>query len=65
MAIDQNKRVSVFAPFDRNCSTVPNKKIIFLFQKCGLNEVVLYSTQNICLKLWVSKYLQFYAEKIC
>ena len=26
---------------------------------------VLLSTQNICLKLWVRKYLQFYAEKFC
>ena len=23
------------------------------------------STQNICLKLWIRKYLQFYAENIC
>ena len=27
--------------------------------------VVLLSTQNICLKLWVRKYLQFYAETFC
>ena len=34
-------------------------------QKNRLNETVLLSTQNICLKLWVRKYLQFYAEKLC
>ena len=31
-------------------------------QKNRLNETVLLSTQNIYLKLWVRKYLQFYAE---
>ena len=31
-------------------------------QKNCLNETVLLSTKNICLKLWVRKYLQFYAE---
>ena len=31
-------------------------------QKNCLNETVLLSTQNICYKLWVRKYLQFYAE---
>ena len=31
-------------------------------QKNRLNETVLLSTQNICYKLWVRKYLQFYAE---
>ena len=34
-------------------------------QKNRLNETVLLSTQNICFKLWVRKYLQFYAEKFC
>ena len=34
-------------------------------QKNHLNETVLLSTQNICLKIWVRKYLQFYAEKFC
>ena len=34
-------------------------------QKNRLNETVLLSTQNMCLKLWVRKYLQFYAENIC
>ena len=31
-------------------------------QKNRLNETVLLSTQNIFLKLRVSKYLQFYAD---
>ena len=31
-------------------------------QKNRLIETVLLSTQNICLKLWVRKYLQLYAE---
>ena len=31
-------------------------------QKNRLNETVLLSTQNICLELWVRKYLQFYAD---
>ena len=26
---------------------------------------VLLSTQNICYKLWIRKYLQFYAEIFC
>ena len=34
-------------------------------QKNRLNEMVLLSTQNICYKLWVRKYFQFYAENIC
>ena len=33
--------------------------------KNRLNETVLLSTQNICLELWVRKYLQFYAEIVC
>ena len=50
------------------------RKIIFLFldqnisvgtQKNRLNEMVLSSTLNICLKLLVKKYLQFYAENFC
>ena len=31
-------------------------------QKNHLNETVLLSTQNICYKSWVGKYLQCYAE---
>ena len=51
-----------------------NRKIFFYFsaktyvvgtQKNCLNEIVLLSTQNICLKVWVRKYLQFYAELFC
>ena len=34
-------------------------------QKNRLNETVLLSTQNICLTLWVRKYLQFYTEMFC
>ena len=34
-------------------------------QKNRLDETVLLSTQNICLKLWVKKYLQFYPETFC
>ena len=34
-------------------------------QKNRLNETVLFSTQNICQKVKVRKYLQFYAENIC
>ena len=34
-------------------------------QKNRLNETVILSTQNICLILWVRKYLQFYAEIFC
>ena len=34
-------------------------------QKNRLNETVLLSTQNMCLKLRVRKYLQFHAEKFC
>ena len=53
---------------------VPNRKIIFLFsnqtyvvgtQKNCLDETVLVSTHNICWKLWVKKYWQFYAENVC
>ena len=31
-------------------------------QKNRLNETVLLRTQNICLKLWVRKYLQYIAD---
>ena len=31
-------------------------------QKKRLNETVLLGSQNVCLKLWVNKYLQFYAQ---
>ena len=34
-------------------------------QKNRLNERVLLRTQNICLKLWVGKYLQVHAEIFC
>ena len=34
-------------------------------QKNCLNEMVLLSTQNICLILLVRKYSQFYARKFC
>ena len=34
-------------------------------QKNRLNEAVLLSTKNICCKLLVRKYLQFYAGKFC
>ena len=34
-------------------------------QKNHLDETVLLGTQNICLKLRVGKYLQFYAQKFC
>ena len=34
-------------------------------QKNRLNQTVLLSTLNICQKLWVRKYLQFYAENFC
>ena len=33
-------------------------------QKNRLNETVLLSTQNICYKLWVRKYIQFYVENL-
>ena len=34
-------------------------------QKNRLNKTVLLSTQTFAKKLWVRKYLQFYAEKFC
>ena len=34
-------------------------------QKNRLDETVLLGTQNICMKLRVRKYLQFYAQKLC
>ena len=34
-------------------------------QKNCLIEMVLLSTQNICKKSWVRKYLQFYGESFC
>ena len=34
-------------------------------QKNRLNETVLFTTQSICLKLLVRKYLPFYAENFC
>ena len=34
-------------------------------QKNCFNATVLLSIQNICLKLWVRKYLQFYDENFC
>ena len=53
---------------------VRNRKIFFLFlnqnmlwvlKRTNINETVLLSTQYICSKLWVRKYLQFYAEIFC
>ena len=55
-------------------SDLHNRKVTFLFpnhstntyvvgiQKNRLNNMVLLSTQNICLKLWVRTYLKFYSE---
>ena len=34
-------------------------------QKNRLSVTVLLSSQNICIKLWVGKYLHFYAENVC
>ena len=34
-------------------------------QKNRLDETVLLGTQNICEKVWVRKYLQFYTQKLC
>ena len=34
-------------------------------QKNRFNEMVLLSTKNICYKLYLRKYLQFYAEIFC
>ena len=34
-------------------------------QKKHLSEMVVLSTRNKCLKLWIRKYSQFYAESIC
>ena len=34
-------------------------------QKYRLNETDLLSTQNICLRSWLRKYLQFSAENVC
>ena len=34
-------------------------------QKNHLNEMVLLSTQNICYKLWIRKYSQFYSKNFC
>ena len=31
----------------------------------NLNKTVPLNTQNICKKLWVRKYLQFYTENSC
>ena len=31
-------------------------------QKNRFNETVLFHTQNICLNLWVRRYLQIYAD---
>ena len=39
--------------------------MLWVLKKDRLNETVLFSTQNICLKLWVRKYLQFYDENFC
>ena len=53
---------------------VRNRKIFFLFlnqnmlwvhKRTNINETVLLSTQYICSKLWVRKYLQFYTEIFC
>ena len=53
---------------------VLNRKLISYFstktyvvgtQKNRLDEMVLFGNQNICYKLWVRTYLQFYAKKFC
>ena len=41
------------------------KTYVVFTQKNRLNETVLLSTKNICWKLWVRKYLQFFAENFC
>ena len=42
-----------------------SKRYVVGTQKNRLNEMVLLSTQNICSKLWIRKYLQIYAEFFC
>ena len=41
------------------------KHMLWVLKKNRLNETVLLSNKNICLKVWVRKYLQFYAEHFC
>ena len=50
---------------EKQFSYFSTKTYVVGTQKNRLNETVLLSTQNICKKLWVRKYLQFYAEYFC
>ena len=34
-------------------------------QRNHLNETIFLSTQNICSKWWIRKYLEFYTQKFC
>ena len=51
----RRKRISYFS----------TKAYVVGTQKNRLNETVLFSSSNICLNLWVRKYLQFYAVNLC
>ena len=39
--------------------------MLWVLKKNRLDETVILSTQNICFKLRVRKYLQFYTENFC
>ena len=50
---------------EKKFSYLSTKIYVVVTQKDRLNETVLLSTQNICWKFCVRKYLQFYAECFC
>ena len=52
-------RPLVESAYQKNNSYFSTKTYVVGTQKNRLNETVLLSTQNICYKLWVRKYLQF------
>ena len=43
----------------------PKHMLWVLKRTVSMSEMVLLNTQNICLKVWVRKYLRFYAEIFC
>ena len=51
--------------YQKIVSYISTKTSVVGTQKSRLYETLLLSTLNICLKLWVRKYLQFNSANLC
>ena len=61
--LDKNTHNSMLFFFFKNLVSQPKQMLWVL--KRNVDELVLLSTQNMCLNSWVRKYSQFCAQEFC